>query len=286
VQIGIGLPAAIPGTEGDVVLAWAQRAEAAGFASLDCVDRLTYDAYDPLVALAAAAAVTERIALATTILVSPLHATLPLAKQLASLDRLSGGRLVLGVGLGARAEDYEVAGVDHATRGRRLDEQIAELVDAFEEGRVGLGTERRERPLLLTGGDSAPAFARMARHTDGYIHGGGPPRAFTRAAEQARAAWIDAGRPGVPALWSQAYFALGDAAERGTDYMRDYYAFVGPFAEKIAAGMLATRQQAVEFLHGYAEAGCDHLCLMPAVADLDQVEALAEAVAEAAVGAP
>jgi len=284
-DVGIGLPAGIPGTGGDAVVAWAREAEAAGFASLDVIDRLAYDAYDPLVALSAAAAVTERVALATTILISPLRNTTLLAKQLASLHLISGGRLVLGVGIGAREEDYARAGVDHATRGRRLADQMAEIVELFEADGVGLGTAAHDRPLMLAGGGSAPAFARMARHADGYIHGGGPPRAFARAAEQARAAWIDAGRPGVPALWSQGYFALGDAADRGTAYMRDYYAFVGPFAEKIAAGMLATRQQAVEFLHAYAEAGCDQLCLMPAVADPDQVQALAEVVAEAAVGA-
>jgi alkanesulfonate monooxygenase SsuD/methylene tetrahydromethanopterin reductase-like flavin-dependent oxidoreductase (luciferase family) len=285
VHVGIGLPAGIPGTDGATIVAWARRAEEAGFASLDVVDRLAYDAYDPLVALAAAAAVTDRIALATTILIAPLRPTMPLAKQLASLDRLSGGRLVLGVGLGAREDDYDLAGVDHAGRGGRLTEQLIDLADIFEEGRVGLRTEEHDRPQLLVGGDSPAAYARMARHADGYLHGGGPPRAFTRAAEQARAAWIDAGRPGVPALWSQAYFAFGDAAERGTAYMRDYYAFVGPFAEKIAAGMLATPAQAIEHLHAFAEAGCDHLCLMPAVAELDQLDALAEVVAEAAVEA-
>jgi alkanesulfonate monooxygenase SsuD/methylene tetrahydromethanopterin reductase-like flavin-dependent oxidoreductase (luciferase family) len=266
-RVGIGLPSAIPGVDGATIVAWARRAEAGPFASLDTIDRIAYDSYDPLVALSAAAAVTGRIALAT------LRNTVLLAKQLASLDRLSGGRLVLGVGLGARDDDYELAGVDHAGRGRLLDRQLADLVDAFEE--------RGRRPLLLAGGASAPAFARIARHADGYIHGGGPPRAFTSAAAQARAAWIDAGRPGVPALWSQGYFALGDAAERGTAYMRDYYAFTGPFAEKIAAGMLATRQAAIELLRGYADAGCEQLCLMPAVADLDQVELLAEVVVKA-----
>jgi alkanesulfonate monooxygenase SsuD/methylene tetrahydromethanopterin reductase-like flavin-dependent oxidoreductase (luciferase family) len=282
-RVGIGLPSGIPGVEGDTIVEWARLAEDGPFASLDTVDRIAYDCYDPLVALTAAAAVTSRIALATTILISPLRNTPLLAKQLASLDRLSGGRLVLGVGLGAREDDYELAGVDHATRGRRLAGQLVEIAEIFEEGRVGLRTDRHDRPLLLAGGGSAPAFARMARHADGYIHGGGPPRAFARAAEQARAAWIDTGRPGVPALWGQAYFAFGDAAERGAAYMRDYYAFTGPFAEKLAAGMLSTRQQAIEFLHAYAEAGCDHLCLMPAVADLDQLQALAEVVGEAAL---
>ena len=276
-RVGIGLPSAIPGVDGATIVGWARRAEAGPFASLDALDRIAYDCYDPLVALSAAAAATSRIALATTVLIAPLRNTVLLAKQLASLDALSGERLVLGVGLGAREDDYELAGVDHARRGRVLDDQLTALADAFEE--------RGRRPLLLAGGGSAPAFARVARHADGYIHGGGPPRAFASAAAQARAAWIDAGRPGVPALWGQAYFALGEAADRGTAYMRDYYAFTGPFAERIAAGMLASRQAAIDFLRAYAEAGCEHLCMMPAVADLDQVELLADVVAEAGMEA-
>ena len=277
-RVGIGLPSAIPGVDGATIVEWARRADDGPFASLDAIDRIAYDCYDPLVALSAAAAATSRIALATTVLIAPLRNTVLLAKQLASLDRLSGERLVLGVGLGAREDDYELAGVDHARRGRVLDGQLTALADAFEE----LG----RRPLLLAGGGSAPAFARVARHADGYIHGGGPPRGFASAAAQARAAWIDAGRPGVPALWGQAYFALGEAADRGTAYMRDYYAFTGPFAERIAAGMLATRQAAIDFLRAYAEAGCEHLCLMPAVADLEQVELLADVAVEAGMEGP
>ena len=84
-----------------------------------------------------------------------------------------------------------------------------------------------------------PAFARMARYADGYAHNGGPPRAFARAAASARAAWNDLGRPGRPLLWGQGYFALGDE-DRGAAYLRDYYAFTGPFAEQIAAGNLTS----------------------------------------------
>lgn len=282
--VGIGLPSGIPQVGGPAVVEWARKAEQGPFASLDTIDRLAYECYEPLVALSAAAAVTERVTLATTILISPLRNTVMLAKQLASLDRLSSGRLVVGLGLGARHEDYEVAGIDHANRGRRLSEQLREMADIFEDGPLGLRSDQRPRPRLLAGGGSAHAFARMARSADGYIHGGGPPRAFARAADQARAAWIDAGRPGVPVLWGQAYFGFGAAATRGADYMRDYYAFTGPFAEKLAAGLLTSPQHAVELLHGYAEVGCDHLAMMPAVADLDQVEMLAEVVASAKLG--
>ncbi len=117
----------------------------------------------------------------------------------------------------------------------------------------------------------------MARYTDGYVHGGGPPRAFARAADKARAAWSDAGRPGKPQLWAQGYFAFGaEAAEAGTEYLKDYYAFTGPFAERIAAGLLTTPQAVAQFIRGYEEAGCDELVLFPTVSQIDQLNQLAD----------
>src|SRR3712207_2399280 len=101
----------IPGTTGDQLAEFARRGEAAGFSSLGTLDRLIYDSYDPLAALSAAAAVTDRIGLATTVLLTPYRLNGPLlAKEAASVQRISGGRLTLGLGLGWREEDYEVSG--------------------------------------------------------------------------------------------------------------------------------------------------------------------------------
>ena len=119
----------------------------------------------------------------------------------------------------------------------------------------------------------------MARYADGYAHNGGPPRAFARAAASALAAWSDLDRPGRPLLWGQGYFALGDEPTRARAYLRDYYAFTGPFAEKIAAGNLTSARAIRDFVRGYEEAGCDELILFPTVADLDQLERLAEVLA-------
>jgi alkanesulfonate monooxygenase SsuD/methylene tetrahydromethanopterin reductase-like flavin-dependent oxidoreductase (luciferase family) len=131
---------------------------------------------------------------------------------------------------------------------------------------------------ILVGGASGAALARMARHADGYAHGGGPPRAFARAAAAAQAAWSDLGRPGRPRLWGQAYFALGDE-DAGEAYLRDYYAFTGPFADRIAAGLLTSGRAIKDFVRGYAEAGCDELVLLPAVPEIGQIDRLAEVVA-------
>ncbi|HEX6778270.1 MAG TPA: LLM class flavin-dependent oxidoreductase [Ktedonobacterales bacterium] len=278
-NVGIGLPAGIPGATGPLIVEWARQADAGPFSSLGVVDRLVYDSYDPLTSLAAAAAVTQRVRLVTMIVIGPLRHTAMLAKMAASLDALSNGRLTLGLAVGARPEDYAAAGVDYHSRGRRLAEQLSTLRNLWEEGVIGPEPAQPSGPPLLVGGLSDQGFARVARYADGYVHGGGPPRTFARAADKARAAWSDAGRPGQAQLWAQGYFALGDAtAEAGSRYLRDYYAFTGPFAEKIAAGLLTGPQAIAQFLRGYAEAGCDEMVLLPTVADLEQLQQLARII--------
>jgi len=274
-RVGIGLPNGIPGTTGAAIVEWAERAERGPFNSLGVIDRVAYDAHEPFASLAAAAAVTRRPRLVTMVVIAPLRTTGVLAKEAATLDSLSEGRLTLGLAVGARTEDYAAAGVDHRGRGRVFEEQLGQLRDLWESS-----PGPKASPELLVGGTSDAAFARVARYADGYVHGGGPPRAFVRAADRARVAWTDMGRPGTPALWAQSYFALGDdTVERGREYMRDYYAFTGPFAEKIVEGLLTTPQQIAAQVRGYAEAGCDELVLLPAVADLDQVGRLADVLA-------
>ncbi|RZS43793.1 alkanesulfonate monooxygenase SsuD/methylene tetrahydromethanopterin reductase-like flavin-dependent oxidoreductase (luciferase family) [Herbihabitans rhizosphaerae] len=263
-RIGIGLPNTTPGADGTLLLEWARRADAGPFSSVAVLDRLVYDSIEPFAALSAAAAITSRVRLATMIAIGPLRGAAMLAKQAEAVNTLSGNRFTLGLAVGARRDDYTAAGVDHRTRGATLSEQLAYL--------RGRGTDGMQ---VLVGGSSGPALQRMARYADGYAHGGGPPRAFASAATKARAAWSDLGRPGEPALWGQGYFALGDT-ERGTDYLRDYYSFTGPFATQIAAGNLTTARAIKDFVRGYADAGCEELILLPTVSDIHEVERLAE----------
>ena len=273
-RVGVGLPTTTPGADGALLVEWARRAENGPFSCLGVLDRLLYDSFDPFAALAAAAAVTERIRLATMIVIGPLRPAAMLIKDAASVQALSGGRLTLGLAVGARHDDYEAASVPHEGRGSRLTDQLGQLRDWADAPTIP-GTVRGQPPELLVGGASDVAFARMARFGDGYAHGGGPPRAFASAATKARAAWSDLGRPGAPRLWGQAYFALGDedAAEA---YLLDYYAFTGPFAAKVAAGNLTSARAIRDFVRAYEEAGCDELVLLPTVADPGQLDRLAD----------
>lgn len=279
-RVGIGLPNTVAGADRDLLIQWACQADAGPFSSLAVLDRVLYDSFEPLSLLAAAAGLTSRIRLATMIVIAPLRNTTLLAKQAATIDALSRGRLTLGVAIGAREDDYVAAGVDYHTRGEVLTRQLADLRAHWTEDRIGPKSIQPNGPQLLVGGLTDLAYARVARYADGFAHNGGPPRIFSQAADKARAAWIDAGRPGEPALWGQAYFALGEeTAEPGRDYLRDYYAFTGPFAEKIAQGLLTTRQCILQFIRGYEEAGCDELVLFPTTPRLDQLERLADILA-------
>src|SRR4051795_8536285 len=135
-DIGIGLPNAVRGVDRRGIVDWARRAEEAGFASLGTLDRLAYVNFESLIALAAAAAVTERIRLVTDILIAPLRANTALfAKQTGTLNHLSEGRLELGLAVGGREDDFEASGVDFSTRGRAFDRQLEELDSLWDSDR-------------------------------------------------------------------------------------------------------------------------------------------------------
>ena len=156
-DVGIGLPNAVPGTSGAQLIEWARRAEARGFSSLGTIDRIAYDNYEPLIALAAAAAVTERIGLCTSVLLGPLRENaVELAKQALSVHALSGGRLTLGIGLGGRDDDYEISGLETEGRGKRPRRDAGADAGglggrrgrAEARGRAAPGHRRRRRRLL------------------------------------------------------------------------------------------------------------------------------------------
>src|SRR4051812_493187 len=122
-NVGLGLPISDP----PVLLDWARRANAGPFSTLALLDRLVYDNPEPLVTLAALAGATDRIRVQTEVLLAPLREPALMAKQVATLDRLSGGRLTLGIGLGARRDDYKAARVEPRGRGARLDEIMRDM---------------------------------------------------------------------------------------------------------------------------------------------------------------
>jgi alkanesulfonate monooxygenase SsuD/methylene tetrahydromethanopterin reductase-like flavin-dependent oxidoreductase (luciferase family) len=285
-EIGIGLPATVPGVGREDLLAWARRAEERGFSSLGTIDRLVYPNFEPLVALAAAAAVTERIRLATDILLAPLRGNgALLAKQAATIDALSGGRLVLGVAVGMRPDDFEAAAVPHERRGELMDDLLEEMRSVWAgerrgfAGAIGPPPARDGGPELLIGGRVDATVRRTVQFGDGWTMGGGTPDAFGEIAGKVRSAWSDAGRPGAPRLVALCYFALGDGADGAANgYLKDYYAFTGDEVAGQIAGSAATDESTVaQYRDAFAEAGADELIYFPCSTDPSQVDLLADA---------
>jgi alkanesulfonate monooxygenase SsuD/methylene tetrahydromethanopterin reductase-like flavin-dependent oxidoreductase (luciferase family) len=279
-NVGIGLPNAVRGVDRTGIVDWAQRAERAGFSSLGTLDRLVYPNYESLIALAAAAAVTERIGLVTDILIAPLRSNTALfAKQAATIDSLSGGRLTLGLAVGGRPDDFEVSGVDFRRRGRIFQQQLAEMTAVWNGERgVGPAPAHDGRPGLLLGGSADVTYQRVAQYADGWTMGGGTPDMFAQAVEKLNAAWTSAGREGKPRTMALFYFALGDDAEQmASDSLGDYYAFLGEIARQIVAGAAKDSGTVRQYIAAFEAAGADEVICFPASTDVGQVDMLAEA---------
>ena len=285
-QIGIGHPGTIPGVKGQFILDWARRADAGPFSSLGSLDRLVYPNYDALITLTAAAAVTQRIRLMTTVLLATLHNAGLLAKQAASLDAISGGRLTLGVGVGAREDDFRAAPAEFHNRGKRFEEELTIMKQVWsgqplgpEVGPVGPPPVRQGGPEILIGGYSPAAIKRVGRWGDGYIAGGAPPPMARQGYELAEQGWKAAGRSGKPRFVAGMYWGLGpNAVERAGEYIRNYYAFAGPMAEQIANSVPATPEAVKGAIQAFADVGVDELMCWPCIPDLDQVDRLADLI--------
>ena len=281
-DVGLGLPLTVPGVEAAAILDWARAGDRAVFSTLATLDRLAYHNYDSLTTLAAAAAVTERCRLATAILLAPLHTnTALLAKQVATIDRISGGRVVLGLSIGSRPDDFAASGVGPKGRGPRLERQLDELRRIWAGAHqgpsalIGPGPAQQGGPPFILGGHAPAALDRAARYGQGWIAGAGPLGMFRAGAAAFRSAWERHGREGAPRVLALGYFSLGaDARQHAEAYVRDYYGFAPPYAEMVLNGAAVGERRTEELLTGYEQAGCDELILMPCSADVQQVEFL------------
>lgn len=284
-DIGIGLPATIPGVTPRQILDFARKADEGPFTTLTMIDRLVFNNYEPLVMLAAVAMATTKVKLMPSVLLAPLRNTAWLAKQAATLDAISGGRLVLGLGVGAREDDFIAAEASLAGRGKRFEDQLRQMKrvwagEAYSEqvGPIGPPPGRAGGPLLMIGGYH-PAAINRVRWADGYVTGGRPATELRQFYDQAEAVWREEGRPGRPLLQSGIPFALGERALQGAlDFGQKYYAFMGDNVAKRTAAILKTPQEIRDAVKAFEDIGTDELTFSPGVPDLDQVERLAEIV--------
>jgi alkanesulfonate monooxygenase SsuD/methylene tetrahydromethanopterin reductase-like flavin-dependent oxidoreductase (luciferase family) len=280
-DIGLGLPSTIPGVEPATVLRWAVDAEARGFASIGVVDRLVYPNLDPLTMLAAAAVVTTDVRLVTGVLVTPIRSNFPaFAKQTATIDLLSGGRLVLGLGVGNREDDFTIADLDYHRRGRSFDAQLAEITSIWRGDRPALGPapSRVGGPELLFGGTSEQTYRRMTRYGAGWFASSSTGAGFAAGRDVAVAAWEAAGRSGRPRLVAHSYAGVGPrAVDSAREYLGSYYAHRIADLDNIVGAALLSEDLIRERVELLGAAGCDEFILTPVDADPDQVQLLADA---------
>jgi alkanesulfonate monooxygenase SsuD/methylene tetrahydromethanopterin reductase-like flavin-dependent oxidoreductase (luciferase family) len=286
VKIGIGLPNPVPDTPGKVLVDWAQRAEAAGFAGLVTIDRIAYPGYDSLTALAAAAGATERVSLMTNILLAPVYTPVLLAKTAPSIDQISSGRFSLGLASGGRPDDYEVTGRSFRRRGREFDNSLDVMHRVWRGESLTPNSApasptptRDQRVPILFGGNNEKTVERVITWGAGWTAGGSQAAQAAPFAEGIRKAWSAAGRGGEPRLAALAYFSLGDDAEEASrGYLLDYCGFTGDFANRIADSAHRTVPELRDVANGFEDAGFTELYFDPTVARLDQVDRLAAAV--------
>jgi alkanesulfonate monooxygenase SsuD/methylene tetrahydromethanopterin reductase-like flavin-dependent oxidoreductase (luciferase family) len=285
-KIGIGLPVAIPGTPGSLILEWAKQAEQGPFSSLGVLDRIVYDNYEPLITLAAVAGVTTRLRLVTTVLLAPLRNAGILAKQAASLDALSGGRLTLGLGIGGREDDFLAAPATFRNRGKHFNEQLALMERVWSGqpvseriGAIGPSPVQPGGPEVLIGGYSEAAIQRLSRWGNGFIAGGRAPDQVKQFFQMARDTWQKAGRAGQPRLAAISYYGLGPNATEGiTKTITHYYSFLGPAAQQMAKNVPSTPDALRSLIQAFNDLGVDELIIGPCIPELDQIARLADVV--------
>ena len=286
VDIGINLPNATQDVDRRAILDWSSEAEQLGFSSVAVIDRLAYLNYEPLVTLATAAAVTERVRLVANVVLGPLRTNNALlAKQASTIDHLSQGRLVLGLGVGGTSEDYEFSGLDFHSRGKAFDRQLIELSEFWNGMRTGSETNERvgplpifgQRPSIMIGGWHDNAFRRAAQYADGWTMGDGGPDRFAVGLTRLKHAWELAGRADTPRTTALLQFALGERAQRDApENIRRYYV-QGAYAQKVIDELITDAYSLSQLLDGFREAGADEVICLPASSDMSEVELLAAA---------
>jgi probable F420-dependent oxidoreductase len=291
-HIGITLPGSTADAASPTALAFARRAEAAGVHSVWATDRLMFRTPDPFVTLGAVAAVTSRVRLGTSVLLGVLRPPLLLAKAAASLDDLSGGRLILGLGVGSRAEDFAAAGVPLEERGRRMRELVPLLRTAWsgqpivsagqQLGRMGLLPPQGGSLPIWFGGGAEAVLRRVARLGDGFIGSTSSGVDGFRARWARIRAYAEAAGRDPAAITPAAliHFSLDADRERARDAMRDYLVRAyGPSRVQRGLGvMVGTADDLVAGANAYFEAGVEVLILTSITARPEHLDRFLEEV--------
>jgi probable F420-dependent oxidoreductase len=308
VRFSAGLMQTLEGDDPRPVAAYAIRAEALGFAGLWTLDSALggptshMPVLDGLQVLSHVAAVTDEIRLGIAVVVMSRRNPALLARDVATIDRLSGGRLTLGVGLGApETERVTQLGFAVDRRVRRLTEGVAVMrelwakdeasfdgeIYSFSRARVEPKPTQRPGPPIWLGAGREPALRRAARIGDGWIgSGSSSAEDFVAQAAIVRRALEEEGRDTARfPLAKRVYIAVEDDAEVGlrrlSAVLDEMYGRAG-LGERV--GVAGPPERCAEVLRGMVDAGATELVLTPMYGHLAQLEALAEVVRVARAG--
>lgn len=290
-EVGICLPYMEHDFGREEILAWCRTADDGPWSSLSCGERITGYTLEMRTMLSAAAAVTGRVRIMPSLYVLPMHSAVWAAKEIATLDVISGGRVTLCVGVGGREVDYRAVGASFARRHARMDEQIATMravwageppVDGGDE--VGPRPVQRSGPPILAGAMGPKAMRRAAEWADGVytFSMGGNADEIRRMLDMADAAWSEAGRSAPPRKLGGFWYSLSDDSENALkSYVHRYLAVFGDAAARsIAKTMTRFTEDGVrDSLEGMRAAGCDEVVLSPCTADRTEIERAAKLIA-------
>ena len=289
-KVGICLPYAETELDRSRLSEWCRLVDEGPFSSLSCGERMIGPSREMGSLLAAAAVLTSRVRIVPSLYVLPLHSAVWAAKEIATLDILSEGRITVTVGVGGRQDDYRAVEVPFKRRHARMDEQVAVMRRVWK-GEPGFSGAPNVGPLpvqpggppLLAGSMGPVAMARVAHWADGVYawSGNGQQNEMEALLELARQAWQTAGRDTAPRQVGGFWFSLADGAQaRLSEYVFDYLRVFGDDAARAMSSMMnRSNPDAVrESLDAMEAAGCEETFLVPATADVAEVERAAEIV--------
>lgn len=289
-KIGMNLPVMVPGLDRDKLHQWCERVDSGFYSSLAAGERIAFYNPEITVALSAAASITERVKLVFDVTVLPMHSPVLVAKQVATLDVLSMGRVVLGLGVGAREQDYQAVGASYEKRLGRLERGVATMRkvwagETIVEGALPVGPLPLQKggPEILAGSLMAQSIQRAARWADGLCGFSFGPSAAEIGFqyETARAAWKSEDRP-APRLVMSFWYALGDKAREQMDaYLDRYLNFMAPSARDSLKTLCntTTPQALKDAVKQVQDLGTDELILVPTTVDPDDVNRVADLLA-------
>jgi len=287
-RLSMTLPTMAGGIDRGLLRAWCEAIDEGPFHALAVGERIGFDNLEMHTTLTFAAAVTERVRLASTLTILPMYATAWAAKSLATLDVVSGGRLDLVVGVGGRRHDYDRAERSFAGRHQRLDDQVAELRRIWAGGDVdgvpvGPAPVQSGGPPIFASAMGPKSTARAARWADGNMGFSLAPDTddHETSVRTMVDAWAAAGRAERPYVSTSFWYSLGDGAAAELDgYARRYLGIFGDEAAAMMASMCsaAGAEATLAGIDRCRAAGMDELYLVPTSSDPDHLSELIDLI--------